>query len=70
MDTIQLKDVKEDKVYNILVPWGKGYKKAIGRLFKEREGKCENVYLISDDAGIGFEKPADVIFLSEIGNVT
>lgn len=70
MDTINLKDVKEDSVYNILVPWGKGYKKAVGRLFREKEHVCENVYLISDTAGVGFEKPAEVIFLSEIGKVS
>ena len=75
MDTIKLKDVKEDSVYNILVPWGNGYKKAIGRLFRAKEHQCENVYLnvtiqFCDDAGVGYEKPADVIFLSKIGKTS
>jgi hypothetical protein len=70
MDTIELKNVKEGYIYNVLVPWGKGFKKAVGRLFRESEHVCENVYLICDDAGVAWEKPDEVIFLSEIGKVS
>ena len=70
METIQLKDVKEGYIYNILVPWGKGFKKAVGRLFRETEHIPENVYLICDDAGVSFVKPDEVIFLSEVGKIS
>ncbi len=69
MDTIKLKDVKEDRVYNILRPWGKGYTKGVGRLFRANEHQVENVYMICDDGGVSMEKPAEVIFVSEIGKV-
>ncbi len=70
MNTIKFEDVKENTIYNILIKWGNGYKKAVGRYYKEGNLQCEEVYLISDSGGVGFEKPAEVIFLSEIGKVS